>query len=83
MCYHNISLQIDNSKNIYLVTYVVIGPNASLVALNAKFICKGHKSIAEDMTILTGYYVEVEANLSHQLMRLINHLFLTQDVWSV
>ena len=33
MCYHNISLQIDNSRNIYLVTYVVIGPNASLVVI--------------------------------------------------
>ena len=48
-----------HSKNIYLGPNVAIGPNSYLSALNAKFICKGHAAIAENLTVHTGNHARV------------------------
>lgn len=48
-----------NSKNIILGPNVGLGPKANISALNAKFICKGHCAIAENLTVHTGNHARV------------------------
>ena len=52
-------LYVGNHKNVYLGERVCIGPNASISALNAKFICKGHDAIAENLTVHTGNHARI------------------------
>ena len=55
----NPPLNIGNSKNIYLGSNVSLGSNAYISAINAKFICKGHCAIAENLTVHTGNHVRI------------------------
>lgn len=48
-----------NPKNVYLGPNTGIGPGAYISAVNAKFICKGHCSIAEGLTVHTGNHARV------------------------
>ena len=44
----------NNPRNIFLGPTTSIGPNASISACKAKFICLGHCAIAENLTVHTG-----------------------------
>lgn len=52
-------LYVGNCKNVYIGEGVCIGPNANISALNAKFICKGHCAIAENLTVHTGNHARL------------------------
>ena len=53
-------LYVGNYQNVYLGEGVCVGPNASISALNAKFICKGHCAIADLRCILATTHVSSE-----------------------
>ena len=48
-----------NPSNIYLGPHTCFGSNLHISALNAKFICKGHCAIAENLTVHTGNHARV------------------------
>ena len=48
-----------NKHNLYVGPNVSIGPNAHISANNAKFICKGHTAIAENLTVHTGNHARL------------------------
>ena len=52
-------MYVGNYQNVYLGEGVCVGPNASISALNAKFICKGHCAIAENLTVHTGNHARI------------------------
>lgn len=52
-------LYVGNYKNVYLGEGVCIGRNAFISAINAKFICKGHCAIAENLTVHTGNHTRI------------------------
>lgn len=52
-------LYVGNYKNVCLGDGVSIGQNAYISALNAKFICKGHCAIAENLTVHTGNHARI------------------------
>ena len=52
-------LYVGNYKNVFFGEGVCIGANASISALNAKFICKGHDAIAENLTVHTGNHARI------------------------
>ena len=52
-------LCVGNYQNVCLGEGVCIGSNANISALNAKFICKGHCAIAENLTVHTGNHARV------------------------
>ncbi len=52
-------LYVGNYKNVYLGEGVCIGAHAYISAVNAKFICKGHCAIAENLTVHTGNHARV------------------------
>lgn len=52
-------LYVGNYQNVFLGEGVCIGSNASISALNAKFICKGHCAIAENLTVHTGNHARI------------------------
>ncbi len=62
-CAHNViitpPINVGNHKNIYLGEGVCIGAYAYISATNAKFICKGHCAIAENLTVHTGNHARV------------------------
>ena len=55
----NFPLSIGNYKNVYLGAHTCIGCNAYISAVNAKFICKGHCAIAENLTVHTGNHARI------------------------
>ncbi len=52
-------LFVGNPLNLFIGPNVSIGPNAHISANNAKFICKGHTAIAENLTVHTGNHARV------------------------
>lgn len=52
-------LYVNNHNNVYLGKNVCLGPNARISAVNAKFICKGHCAIAENLTVHTGNHARM------------------------
>ena len=50
---------VGNKHNLYVGPNVSIGPNAHISANNAKFICKGHTAIAENLTVHTGNHARL------------------------
>ena len=52
-------LYVGKYQNVYLGEGVCIGSNASISAFNAKFICKGHCAIAENLTVHTGNHASI------------------------
>lgn len=76
-----------NSKNIYLGPHVAIGPNAYLSALNAKFICKGHTAIAENLTVHTGNHARLIGSFvtsideSNKPNGYDHDVIIEEDVW--
>ncbi len=52
-------LYVGNPKNVILGNYVSIGQNAFISATNARFICKGHCAIAENLTVHTGNHARL------------------------
>ena len=51
--------RVGNYKNVFIGSRVSIGPNANISATNAKFICKDHCAIAENLTVHTGNHARV------------------------
>ena len=52
-------LFVGNTHNLYIGPNVCIGPNAHISANNARFICKGHTAIAENLTVHTGNHARL------------------------
>lgn len=52
-------IYIGNSKNIYIDSDVSVGRNAYISANNAKFMCKNHCAIAENLTVHTGNHARI------------------------
>jgi acetyltransferase-like isoleucine patch superfamily enzyme len=79
--------KLVNPKNIYLGPNVGIGPNAFLSALNAKFICKGHAAIAENLTVHTGNHARVlgtyvtNIDESNKPAGYDHDVIIEEDVW--
>lgn len=79
--------KLVNPKNIYLGPNVGIGPNAYLSALNAKFICKGHAAIAENLTVHTGNHARVlgtyvtSIDESNKPAGYDHDVIIEEDVW--
>lgn len=48
-----------NPENIMLGPNIGLGANARISAINARFICKGHCAIAENLTVHTGNHARV------------------------
>lgn len=79
--------ELVNPKNIYLGPNVAIGPNATLSALNAKFICKGHTAIAENLTVHTGDHARIPGMYMTSINESIKpagydyDVIIEEDVW--
>lgn len=52
-------IRVGNYKNVLIGSHVSIGSNAYISAINAKFICKDHCAIAENLTVHTGNHARV------------------------
>jgi acetyltransferase-like isoleucine patch superfamily enzyme len=52
-------IYVGNFKNIYFGDGVCLGAHAHISATNARFICKGHCAIAENLTVHTGNHARV------------------------
>ncbi|MBQ9170535.1 MAG: acyltransferase [Bacteroidaceae bacterium] len=80
-------LYAGNYKNVYLGEGVCIGPNASISALNAKFICKGHCAIAENLTVHTGNHARIVGTFvsdireSNKPEGFDQNVVIEEDVW--
>lgn len=76
-----------NSSNIYIGKNVSIGPNSFISALNAKFICKGNCTIAENFTVHTGNHARVlgkfvtQINESNKPSGYDHDVIIEDDVW--
>lgn len=55
----NPPIHIGNKKNVFLGKSVCIGSGAFISTTNAKFICKGHCAIAENLTVHTGNHTRL------------------------
>lgn len=51
---------IYNGKNILLGSNVYIGPRSFIPVKNAKFICKGHTIIGEDLSVHAGNHARIK-----------------------
>lgn len=80
-------MHFGNKKNIYLKEYTCIGPNAFISALNARFICKGHTSIAENFTVHTGNHprqigmLSTDFSESKKPIGYDHDVIVEEDVW--
>ena len=52
-------IRVGNYKNVFIGSNVGIGSNAYISAINAKFICKDHCAIAENLTVHTGKHARI------------------------
>ena len=63
LCADNVTITppiyVGNYKNVCIGEGVGIGQNAYISALNARFICKGHSAIAENLTVHTGNHARI------------------------
>ena len=66
---------------------MAIGPNSHISALNAKFICKGHAAIAENLTVHTGNHVRLigefvtSIDVSNKPVGYDHDVIIEEDVW--
>lgn len=80
-------INVGNYKNVYLGEGVCIGPNANISALNAKFICKGHCAIAENLTVHTGNHARIVGSFvsdireSNKPQGFDQDVVVEEDVW--
>ena len=80
-------LYVGNYKNVYLSKGACIGPNAYVSAVNAKFICKGHCAIAENLTVHTGNHARVVGSFvsdirdSNKPEGFDHDVVVEEDVW--
>ena len=80
-------INVGNYKNVYLGEGVCIGPNANISAHNAKFICKGHCAIAENLTVHTGNHARIVGSFvsdireSNKPQGFDQDVVVEEDVW--
>ena len=80
-------LFVGNYKNIYLGDGVCLGPHAYISANNAKFICKGHCAIAENLTVHTGNHTRIIGKYVTDITEADKpkgydkDVFIEEDVW--
>jgi len=80
-------LYVGKYQNVYLGEGVCIGSNASISAFNAKFICKGHCAIAENLTVHTGNHARIVGTFvsdireSNKPEGFDQNVVIEEDVW--
>lgn len=81
------NLYVGNYKNVYLGKGVSVGQNAYISALNAKFVCKGHSAIAENLSVHTGNHARVigtfvsDITESNKPKGYDQDVIIEEDVW--
>lgn len=73
-------LYVGNHKNVCFGEGVCIGRNANISALNARFICKGHCAIAENLTVHTGNHARREGTFVSDIKESTKPKGFDQDV---
>lgn len=80
-------MNVGNFKNVYWGDNVNIGPNAHISAVKAKFICKGHCAIAENLTVHTGNHARMVGMFVNDISRekkpdgYDKDVIIEEDVW--
>ena len=80
-------MHFGNKNNIYLGEQTCIGANAFISAINAKFICMGYCSIAENFTVHTGNHPRTIGKYSTSFSEETkpkgydNDVIVEKDVW--
>ena len=80
-------LSINNYNNVSIGNCVGIGSHAHISTVNAKFICKGHCTIAEGLTVHTGNHARVigkyvtDINEKNKPKGFDKDVIVEEDVW--